>query len=109
MISLHARWCLAAATAVLPLALVGCGGSTAYLARRESTEAALSRMRQARREQQAADLLEQQRLLQHWHPYTSVAEAYMAGDFSAVHDLEERAAIEYKSGINDDEIAFWHY
>lgn len=29
---------------------------------------------------------------EHWHPYTCSFAAYLAGDYAALHDLEQRAA-----------------
>jgi len=55
-----------------------------YIATRERAEADLAKRRQATKAERKSIQNE------HWHPYTDVLSAYLAGDFAALHDLEMR-------------------
>lgn len=72
--------------AAAELQMLGVKLDPAYLAQRVRTEAEQSRKRIERRRKQQADTD------QHWHPYTDPVAAYLAGDFEALHDLEQRQA-----------------
>lgn len=70
--------------AAIELKLIGIRIDPAYLAKRERTEAELTKQRQTRKEERKAV----QNL--HWHPFTDAYSAYLAGDFAALHDLQMR-------------------
>jgi hypothetical protein len=71
--------------AAVELARLGVKIDPQYLARRETTEAEELRRREAQTRQLEA--LE----TTHWHPYTDPFSAYLAGDFAALHELEQQA------------------
>ena len=54
-----------------------------YLQQRELTEQNLPTKRRERREPQVAEDASQ-----HWHDYETPLEAYLAGDYAALHDME---------------------
>ena len=89
--------------AAIELKALGVKLDPGYLDRREKTEAALSRKRQERREKQVAEQRDREnQAKQHWHPYTNTFDAYLAGDFAALHDLELREAAQYDAGFDQD-------
>ncbi|MFN8742020.1 MAG: hypothetical protein ACK5YR_19000 [Pirellula sp.] len=76
--------------AVVELTSFGVPISPEYVATRER-EAAAEAKRKA--EKKAARLAMEDKLAWesvHWHPYTEPLQAYLAGDFEALHDLELR-------------------
>ncbi|MCY2976975.1 MAG: hypothetical protein NTW52_20160 [Planctomycetota bacterium] len=70
--------------AAIELELLGIRIDSAYIAKRERTEAELTKQRQTRKEERKSP----QNL--HWHPFTDAYSAYMAGDFAAIYDSQMR-------------------
>jgi hypothetical protein len=68
--------------AAIELEILGIKIDTAYLAQRETTEAATIKHRKNAKLQSTVTQIE------HWHPFTSPLDAYLAGDYAAVYDLE---------------------
>lgn len=82
--------------AVIELAQLGVKFDPAYLAQREITELAKIETRTPRKKKREAGAND------HWHPYTDPLSAYLAGDFAALHDLEQReAAIDHENSAYD--------
>jgi hypothetical protein len=77
--------------AAAELKMLGVKIDPRYLAQREQTDAEQARIRQQQKQRRDAAAQE------HWHPYTDAFSAYLAGDFAALHDLEERANAEERS------------
>ncbi|MFN3194274.1 MAG: hypothetical protein ACE361_27450 [Aureliella sp.] len=69
--------------AAAELEILGVKVDAGYLATREATEAELVRKRVERKQEREAHETD------HWHPYTDPFSAYLAGDFAALHDLEQ--------------------
>ena len=69
--------------AAAELRILGVQLDPAYLAQREKNDEEMVRKRKetANRRQAVVD--------QHWHPYTEPFEAYLAGDYAALYDLEQ--------------------
>lgn len=58
----------------------------AYLALRERADEESSRQKKERAQRREAEENA------HWHPHTDPLAAYLAGDFAALHDLQQREA-----------------
>ena len=86
--------------AALELERLGVRTDPEYLAKREEAEAALVRQRKARKEHREA------KETPPWHPYNEPLEAYLAGDFSALLDLEQRQADGDEGTYNADDVPF---
>ena len=72
--------------AAVELEMLGVRLDAQYLATREASEAGLVRKRKERKQER--EMIE----AAHWHPYTDPFSAYLAGDFAALHDLEQSEA-----------------
>lgn len=72
--------------AAIELKMLGIQIDPDYLARRALTDEAKAKRRKLKKQEAKAQLAPE-----HWHPYTDVFSAYLAGDFEAVHDLEMRS------------------
>ena len=66
--------------------MLGLKTDAEYLATREANEAELVRKRKERKQEQEAPETA------YWHPYADSFSAYLAGDFAALHDLEQSQA-----------------
>ena len=80
--------------AAIELAQLGVTLDPTYLAQRELTEREMIKTRKQRKQQREAIANE------HWHPYTDAYTAYLAGDFAALHDLEQREAAFMARGLD---------
>ncbi len=78
--------------AAIELKLLGISIDSAYLAKRERSEAEIKSHRQARKEEDKSHLDQHRQPNQHWHPFTDTFSAFLAGDFEALHELEMRQA-----------------
>ncbi|MEO1617577.1 MAG: hypothetical protein AAFV88_17120 [Planctomycetota bacterium] len=74
--------------AAAELEMLGVKIDAKYLATREANEAELVRKRKERKRERE----ELERETAQSHPYTDSSSAYLAGDFAALHDLEQRSA-----------------
>ena len=70
--------------AATELEILGVKLDPLYLASREVSEAEKTRLNRERKDRREAEANA------HWHPYTDWYAAYVAGDYAAVYDLEQR-------------------
>ncbi|MCR9209722.1 MAG: hypothetical protein NXI28_15935 [bacterium] len=84
--------------AAIELKTLGVTIDPEYLAKRETDEANEIRRRTERKQQR--ELNENA----HWHPYIDQVPAFLAGDFAALHDLQQmeaRGDLEFKSSCRE--------